>query len=414
MVKKKEEKLPPKVRKRSNGYSYRYSVPIIGPDCKPDRKQKETHQYPTAQEAYNAGILIEAELVKGTYVDEDNILFTDWADVGLKLHAELKDNKQKGIRTHLSRLTRAKKYFAGKKLKDITRTDYEKFLLHLRDDVKRSKSTVKNTHGTMRIVFRQAERRGLIAKDPTHEAELPVYRDTLDSVEEDPLPRYLEREQLLVVLRTARVRAEQSEDTATAFNRWQLYRAVYILAYTGLRLGELLSLERRKWNRNEGAIHVTATLDSYGGAEGSSLDTPKNKPSRRIVDVSDSVSDMIDAQIKEIAELRLRAGQVFYTDASFIFVRYPKHAGRPLSLRVFGLAFAQLMEQCEIKGITPHCLRHTFTSLSAEAGVPLEDVQKQLGHASDVMTKRVYLHITKPRRKANVAKLDALLRDNNG
>src|SRR5690606_37288977 len=102
-------------------------------------------------------------------------------------------------------------------------------------------------------------------------------------------------------------------------------------AYTGLRIGELLALERRKWRRNENVVHITAALDSYGGAEGSSLDTPKNIPSRRIVDVSDGVADVIDAQIKDVSEFRLQEGDNFHKESTFIFVRYREHQCRPLS-----------------------------------------------------------------------------------
>ncbi|MFD2334627.1 tyrosine-type recombinase/integrase, partial [Cohnella sp. GCM10020058] len=410
MAKKREEKLPPKVRKRSKGYTYRYSIPIINADGNPDRKQKETPQYATAQEAYDAGKIIEAELVKGTYVDEDNILFSDWAGIGLKLHADMSEIKDKGYRSQLSRLGNAKKYFKGKKLKDITRAEYEDFLLYLRDEKELSESSVKGTHASMRVVFNQAVRREIIGKDPTQGAHLPKYQETLDDLDSDPLPKYLEREQLLHVLRFARESAEQADNEDDAFERRQLYRAVFVLAYTGLRIGEFMALERRKWNRHENTISVTATLDSYGGPEKAKLGTPKNKASRRIVDVSESVALIIDEQIKDVTELRMRLGKDFYSESTFIFVRHKDHPGRQLSHIIFEKLFARLMKSCGYEGLTPHCLRHTFTSLSAEAGVLLEDVMNQLGHANDTMTKRVYLHITKPRRKANVAKLDALLK----
>lgn len=60
---------------------------------------------------------------------------------------------------------------------------------------------------------------------------------------------------------------------------------------------------------------------------------------------------------------------------------------------------ARLAEAAEKAGIekhvTPHILRHTMTSLFAEAGVPLEVLSRRLGHESSDMTKNIYLHITK-------------------
>ena len=47
------------------------------------------------------------------------------------------------------------------------------------------------------------------------------------------------------------------------------------------------------------------------------------------------------------------------------------------------------------KHIHAHMLRHTHVSLLAETRkVSLTDIQARLGHSSDEMTRRVYLHVT--------------------
>lgn len=43
--------------------------------------------------------------------------------------------------------------------------------------------------------------------------------------------------------------------------------------------------------------------------------------------------------------------------------------------------------------LTPHSLRHTYTSLFAEAGVSLEQIMDRLGHSDDRITKNVYLQV---------------------
>jgi integrase len=45
--------------------------------------------------------------------------------------------------------------------------------------------------------------------------------------------------------------------------------------------------------------------------------------------------------------------------------------------------------------LSPHSLRHTYTSLMAEAGVELEAIQRLLGHKNDRVTRDIYLHVTK-------------------
>lgn len=55
-------------------------------------------------------------------------------------------------------------------------------------------------------------------------------------------------------------------------------------------------------------------------------------------------------------------------------------------------SWRQLMEECGMKGFRFHDLRHTFRTLGAEAGVPLEVMMSQLGHM-DRQTSLDYVHI---------------------
>lgn len=55
-------------------------------------------------------------------------------------------------------------------------------------------------------------------------------------------------------------------------------------------------------------------------------------------------------------------------------------------------------------------MRHTHASLLAEAGVSLEQIMQRLGHANDDITKRIYLHVTKPKRKEAVQKFGDLMK----
>jgi len=59
--------------------------------------------------------------------------------------------------------------------------------------------------------------------------------------------------------------------------------------------------------------------------------------------------------------------------------------------------------------LTPHSLRHTHTSLLAEAGASLEEIMQRLGHTDDDTTRRVYLHVTKDMKKEAARKFDQLM-----
>ena len=59
--------------------------------------------------------------------------------------------------------------------------------------------------------------------------------------------------------------------------------------------------------------------------------------------------------------------------------------------------------------VTPHSLRHTHTSLLAEAGVDLDEIMDRLGHQDDATTRNIYLHITSARKSAAASKFSTLM-----
>lgn len=59
--------------------------------------------------------------------------------------------------------------------------------------------------------------------------------------------------------------------------------------------------------------------------------------------------------------------------------------------------------------LTPHSLRHTHTSLLAEAGVSLPQIMERLGHKDEDTTKNVYLHVTKEMKKEASQKFKELM-----
>ncbi len=59
--------------------------------------------------------------------------------------------------------------------------------------------------------------------------------------------------------------------------------------------------------------------------------------------------------------------------------------------------------------ITPHEARHTFASLMAAAGVPIEDLSRFMGHASIAITADRYRHLYPEAVRDAQTKMGALL-----
>ncbi|RED54765.1 tyrosine-type recombinase/integrase [Cohnella lupini] len=401
--------LPPGVRKRGNGFTYRYDVPVVRPDGSPDRKQKETMQFPTPLDAYQAGVLIEAEQIKGTYVDEDNVLFTEWAPKAIELHAYLNGIKRQTKDMYLHQLVRAKEYFVGRKLKDITDPDYQLFLMFLHKDLELDRGTISMIHAKMKIIFRMGKKHKLIANNPTEDAKIPADEVSLEDMLAPEIPRYLEKEELALLIRTMKVIANEQTDQLETFGWNQAARITNLLSRTGLRIGESMALIPSNFDLTEHTIRVVATVNVSKGMKNYFLSTPKNKKPRT-VDITNSVISTVEEQVKAVKALRLMFGPSYYRDHAFIFINYKHLPGYPIGYEDYADKLKIALSRAGLpESITPHKLRHTYTSLGAEAGMTLEEIQAQLGHSKDEVTKRIYLHVTQARRKTNADRLEQLL-----
>jgi site-specific recombinase XerD len=79
------------------------------------------------------------------------------------------------------------------------------------------------------------------------------------------------------------------------------------------------------------------------------------------------------------------------TDRVFVVLKGPNH-GRPLSVRGLDQILTGARRRAGLSHATCHELRHTCLTRLREAGMALEAVQAQAGHAS-IESTRIYLHL---------------------
>ncbi|MEK3851257.1 site-specific integrase [Paenibacillus sp. FSL R7-0340] len=383
------------VRERKGKFHYRYSIK----DANGNRIQKETPGFTSAKEASEAGKIIEAEIINGTYIENKKILIGEFADRWIEFY---KATNVKGITVDLRKsvVKKIKEKFGGLKLQELTTARYEKELLTLKNIENKSKSTITNFHAVMRMIFQKALELELIKKDITQYAILPSFSETVEELEvKDEIPKYLEKEELATLL-------QKSKELESP----QAFRLLFVLAYTGMRIGELCALKIKDVDEVNKKISITKTLYVPGSLKDYKLNTPKNKSSIRKIDVSSRVISILKEQIAWKNKFRMEYRRWFNDESDFIFFTEGRFMGYPLRLYEANNYMSAALKAAGINHpLTPHSLRHTYTSLMAEAGVELEAIQKLLGHSSDHTTKAVYLHVTKQRRRAAVEKLDSLM-----
>ncbi len=105
-----------------------------------------------------------------------------------------------------------------------------------------------------------------------------------------------------------------------------------------------------------------------------------------------------------------RLGDDYYNQ-NFIFGKMERHFGYPIVVKNVRDRMKRLLRIAKLNGdLTPHSLRHTHTSLLAEARVSLEQIMDRLGHTDDQITKNVYLHVTEEMKKEASQKFSELMR----
>lgn len=171
--------------------------------------------------------------------------------------------------------------------------------------------------------------------------------------------------------------------TALANEYWQL--AMYCGAVaigTGCRGGEIRNLQLKDIDLNESKVRIVREI-------------AKNRKER-------------EPRLMALGEWGLR---ILLVRARALGATEPQHYLLPLRVshsnspkdpnRKFDVnqpmtswvkSWRKLMEKCGMKGFRFHDLRHTFRTLGAEAGVPLETMMAQLGHM-DRQTSLDYVHI---------------------
>lgn len=165
---------------------------------------------------------------------------------------------------------------------------------------------------------------------------------------------------------------------------------ILVLAYCGLRFGELAALRVRNVDPLRRRLFIEESVTEVDGKM--IFGTPKSHQCRS-VPVSRSLIDALAAACAGRAP----------TDLVFTAPRGGVLMLRNWRRRVFdpALATAGLGE------LTPHELRHTAASLAVAAGANVKAVQRMLGHASAAMTLDVYSGLFDDDLDAVADRLDA-------
>ncbi|MCE5287016.1 MAG: tyrosine-type recombinase/integrase [Pelosinus sp.] len=377
------------------GKTWCYSM-YVGKDQNGKRIKRKKGGFKTKKEAQAAAALVETELTSNTFIIESDITFKDFAQIWLDGYSLQVKISTARVRTH--EIDKLKQYFNLIRMRDITKKQYQDTLFDLQKQGLAS-NTISGVHGTARMIFKKAVELDVIRNDPTQYARPPRKVETLEDIEKaDDVPKYLEKEELATFLRLA-------HDAGMKYD----YTMFLVLAYTGLRVGELCALKWADIDFKEHLIKITRTYyNPKNNIMKYELLPPKTKASRRAINITEKVIAELEIHRAKQSKFKMLNRDRWH-DEDFIFCvdRYP---GYPTYIKLIEGRMTRLLKiACLPENLTPHSLRHTHTSLLAEAGVGLEEIMERLGHSDDDTTRKVYLHVTKDMKKEAAKKFDNLM-----
>lgn len=165
------------------------------------------------------------------------------------------------------------------------------------------------------------------------------------------------------------------------------------LALSGMRVGEMLALENA--DIGEEYIHVTKTLDAVTGKTGVTKTAAGTRDVFIQPELKKCIRDIRLYMKKSAMAYGFRTDH-FIADTKGDWVKYASYANylKENSEKIIG------------RRVTPHMLRHTHTSLLAEAGVPIGVISRRLGHENSGVTQSIYMHVTEGLKKKDNIKME--------
>lgn len=181
------------------------------------------------------------------------------------------------------------------------------------------------------------------------------------------------------------------------------YAAFRLLAYSGMRKGELRALTWADVSFSKSQISINKTV---GYNHGNIIQSTKTKNSTRVISMDQQTMAILkEWQARQRKDL-FRLGYNALNGCQLVF---NGRRNKILSSPILGDVMRNVQAKHDLKKITVHGLRHTHCSLLLAAGVPVNDVKDRLGHANIQTTLNIYAHVTKQQQRETADKFSQFM-----
>lgn len=167
---------------------------------------------------------------------------------------------------------------------------------------------------------------------------------------------------------------------------------------TGMRIGELLALQKIDIDLDAGLINVRRTQSIVVGGE-IILKPPKTNAGKRSITIGSVLTGQLREHFARMAKEGLQDSIWAFPDP---------HGEMLVRWREPKSSFRRIINRAGVPKIRVHDTRHTHATLLLMAGENIKVVSERLGHSSVVITLKTYGHVLPNMQQAAAARVDQL------
>jgi integrase len=169
----------------------------------------------------------------------------------------------------------------------------------------------------------------------------------------------------------------------------ELQPLFWVAAYTGMRRGEALGARWADFSADDGFLSVRQQISRERNGEWAAI-PPKTAAGRRRIDLDAETIGLLKRHRQAQAERSLELGEAYDRASDLIFARAD---GRFLDPDSVSGIFEKLVRRSGLPAVRLHDLRHSHATILLMNGAPVHLVSQRLGHASPMVTLKVYAHV---------------------